>query len=75
MSYTYSCLFIVNKAVWHGAQSQGQLADDTCDAWSSDLPMTRGMGSSLINGQLLGQVKPFPCDQRLVVLCVGSKLI
>ncbi|XP_050669495.1 collagen alpha-1(XXII) chain-like isoform X3 [Leptidea sinapis] len=60
------------KAIWHGSTPSGIRTPKTfCDEWQSDKPLDFGTASSLRRNKLLNQ-ELYPCDNKLIVLCVEA---
>ncbi|XP_039755427.1 collagen alpha-1(IX) chain-like isoform X3 [Pararge aegeria] len=58
------------KAVWLGSDSFGSRSPRfSCDNWQSDNAISKGTASSLAGRRLL-ELKEYPCNKELIVLCV-----
>ncbi|CAK1550595.1 unnamed protein product [Leptosia nina] len=61
-----------DKAIWHGSDSFGiRVPRAFCEEWQNNRPLDFGMASPLEGNKLLEQ-RMYPCDSRLIVLCVEA---
>ena len=61
------------KAVWHGSFKDGERAlNSSCKAWSSKDLDDYGIAGVLDNGSQLLDGTLFPCDAKLIILCIET---
>ncbi|XP_045483893.1 collagen alpha-1(XVIII) chain isoform X2 [Pieris rapae] len=60
------------KAIWHGSDAYGYRTSRAfCEEWQNDNPLDFGMASPFEESKLLSQTL-YPCDSKLIVLCVEA---
>ncbi|CAH4028830.1 unnamed protein product [Pieris brassicae] len=60
------------KAIWHGSDAYGYRTSRAfCEEWQNDNPLDFGMASPFEKNKLLYQTL-YPCDSKLIVLCVEA---